>query len=88
MVKGACGDYQIANPIAHLNGLTARQVERAPIEATDPGLPLYVWPPPLGLTNEHHRRTPAALSKAMTFISSTTRTAIPSSLHVSTGGRT
>jgi hypothetical protein len=24
MVQGAVGDYEISNPIAHLNGLTAR----------------------------------------------------------------
>ena len=28
MAKGACGDYVVRNPIAHLNGLTAHLLER------------------------------------------------------------
>ena len=28
MAKGACGDYVVSNPIAHLNGLTAILLER------------------------------------------------------------
>ena len=28
MAKGACGDYAVANPIAHLNGLTAILLDR------------------------------------------------------------
>ena len=28
MAKGACGDYGVSNPIAHLNGLTAILLER------------------------------------------------------------
>ena len=28
MAKGACGDYAVGNPIAHLNGLTTILLER------------------------------------------------------------
>ena len=28
MAKGACGDYVVSNPVAHLNGLTAILLER------------------------------------------------------------
>jgi hypothetical protein len=28
MAKGACGDYEVRNPIAHLNGLTAILLDR------------------------------------------------------------
>ena len=28
MAKGACGDYVVSNPVAHLNGLTAIVLER------------------------------------------------------------
>ena len=28
MAKGACGDYVVSNPIAHLNGITANLLER------------------------------------------------------------
>ena len=28
MAKGACGDYVVSNPIAHLNGITAILLER------------------------------------------------------------
>ena len=28
MAKGACGDYVVSNPIAHLNGLTANLLDR------------------------------------------------------------
>ena len=28
MAKGACGDYVVSNPIAHLNGLTAIILDR------------------------------------------------------------
>ena len=27
MAKGACGDYVVANPIAHLNGIAARMLD-------------------------------------------------------------
>jgi hypothetical protein len=29
MAKGACGEYTISNPIAHLNGITARLLDAA-----------------------------------------------------------
>jgi hypothetical protein len=29
MAKGAVGDYTVADPVAHLNGLAARLIERS-----------------------------------------------------------
>jgi hypothetical protein len=37
MTKGAVGDYYIANPIAHLDGLTARLIDSEVVPAPDGG---------------------------------------------------